>query len=160
MSEGCLLFTLKMTWQSNLYWTEILPAGNFSQMWKLVKSINRQFLGLEAKKKIVQKCEKIKQSYFSQFWPLGRDIDDLCFLRVITFGWNYLKVKSLFPNDFTVIFKVNNQHPSEILNFGGVTKYNHKKHRLRDSFKFYCPTLAEVYPQQNLIQVLSASKVV
>ena len=69
-----------------------------------------------------------------------------------------MKVKSLFPNDLTAIFKVNNQHPSDILHFSGVTKSeekNHKKHWLRDSFIFYCQTFAEVYPQQNLKQVLS-----
>ena len=41
-------------------------------------------------------------------------------------------------------------------NLGGdkIQKENHKKHRLHDSFKFYYPTLAEVYSQQNLIQFL------
>ena len=60
-------------------------------------------------------------------------------------------MKSLFPNDRTAIFKVNNQHPSDILRFQGWQ--NLKKHR--GSFKFCCPTLAEVYLQQNLIQDLS-----
>ena len=36
-----------------------------------------------------------------------------------------------------------------------IRKENHKKHWIHKSFKFCCPTLAEVYLQQNLIQDLS-----
>ena len=72
------------------------------------------------------KLQKIKYLYFFHFWPLGQDIDDLCFLQVFTFGWNHLKVKSLFPKDCTVIFKVNNQHPSDMVRFLGMTKSKKK----------------------------------
>ena len=45
------------------------------------------------------------------------NIEDKYFLPVATFGLNQLKVKSLFTNDYTAIFKVNNQHPWDILRF-------------------------------------------
>ena len=66
--------------------------------------------------------EKIKYLYFFHFLPLGQDIDNYWFLPVFTFGWNHLKLKSLFPNDCTAISKVNNQHPSDILHFWGMIK--------------------------------------
>ena len=58
------------------------------------KKTNRQYLDLEAKmeksKTILfsQTCEvaENKVHYFFHFWPLGRDIDDYCFLPVFTFG--------------------------------------------------------------------------
>ena len=34
----------------------------------------------------LQKFEKIKWSYFSHFWPPGRDIDNVCFLQVYIFS--------------------------------------------------------------------------
>ena len=71
--------------------------------------------------------------------------------------WNQLEVESLFPNDCTAIFIVNNQNPKTFLRDNKILKENHKNHRLCDFFKFNCPTLAEVYPQQNLIRVLSSS---
>ena len=85
MSKGCWLFTLKITVQSlgnrDFTFRCFLPNVNTD------KSTSRQYLGLEAKnekmKKIkvlyflqLQKFEKIKWSYFSPFWPLGRDIED------------------------------------------------------------------------------------
>ena len=63
-------------------------------------------------------------------------------------------MKSLFPNDSTAIFKVSFRNIAFFMGYK-IQKENHKKHQLRDSFKFYCPTLGEVYPQQKLIQVLS-----
>ena len=50
----------------------------------LVKRTNRQYLGLEARNEQIkvlyflklQKFEKINWSYFSPFWPVGRDIED------------------------------------------------------------------------------------
>ena len=35
-----------------------------------------------------QKFEKMKWSYFSQFWSLGRDIEEVYFLPEITF-WTF-----------------------------------------------------------------------
>ena len=117
-------------WQCNHKGTGTSLSGDFSQMWLLVKSTKIQYLGLEAKMEKVRplyflkllKLQKIKYHYFFHFWPLSRDIEDLWFLPVFTFGWNPLKVESLFPNDCTAIFKGNNQYPSDILRFLGVTK--------------------------------------
>ena len=66
-------------------------------MWILVKRPNRQYLGLEAKN------EKSKTTLFFQTFEVAEN-------------------KSLFANDYTAIFKVNNHHPSDILRFWGVTK--------------------------------------
>ena len=68
-------------------------TGDFSQIYKLVKSTNCQYLGLEAKN------EKSKTTLFSQTFevpeskvplffhvlPPGQDIDILCFLPVYIF---------------------------------------------------------------------------
>ena len=51
-----------------------------------------------------------------RYWQL------VFFLSVSTFGWNHLKVESLFPKYYTVISKVNNQQPSDIVHFLGGTK--------------------------------------
>ena len=74
----------------------------------------------------ILKLQEINNLYFVLFWPLGRDMDDFCLLQVFTFGWNHLKINSLFPKDCTVIFKVNNQHPSDMVRFWRVTKSEKK----------------------------------
>ena len=60
---------------------------DFFQTHRLLKSKNRQYLGLEAKNDKSKttlysqtfKVRENKVSLFFHFWPLGRDIDDLCF---------------------------------------------------------------------------------
>ena len=37
----------------------------------------------------LQKFEKIKWSYFSYFWPPGRDFDNVCFLPIPTLDLKY-----------------------------------------------------------------------
>ena len=98
------------------------------------------------------KVQKIKFHYICDLRPPCRDIDNLCFSILSMFGWNHLQVKSLFPINCTVIFKISNQNSSDKLLFE--EGKNHKKHQLHDSFKFYYPTLSDIYTQQNLIQVL------
>ena len=66
--------------------------------------------------------EKIKSPYFFHFWPLGRDIDDLCFWPVYMFGRNTLKVIPLLPEAALIIFKVNNLQPSDTMHFLRETK--------------------------------------
>ena len=101
MSEGCWSFTLKMAVQN-------LGNRDFAFRWFQPKvdtdkkNTYHQYLGLEnkidkRKTTLVSqtfKVIKIKYLYFFHFWPLGQDIDDLCFLQAFTFGWNHLKVKS------------------------------------------------------------------
>ena len=36
----------------------------------------------------LQKFETIKWSYFSPFWPLGRDIEEKCILPNMTYIWH------------------------------------------------------------------------
>ena len=59
----------------------------------LIKNTNRQYLGLEAKideskTTLLTQTFKVEKKYLYliNFWPLGRDINDLCFLQVFTFG--------------------------------------------------------------------------
>ena len=70
-------------------------------MWILVKTL---IVNISAKRpKLINKkplyflkvfkLQKIEYIYFFHFWPLCRDIDDLCFLQIFTFGWKNLKVR-------------------------------------------------------------------
>ena len=129
MSEGCWSFTLKMAVQN-------LGNRDFAFRWFQPKvdtdkkNTYHQYLGLEnkidkRKTTLVSqtfKVIKIKYLYFFHFWPLGQDIGNLWNLQVFTFGWNPLKIKSLFPKDYSVILKLNKQHPSDMMRFWGVTK--------------------------------------
>ena len=64
---------------------------------------------------------KIKLSYFYRFWPLGWDIDNFCIWAVKIFGWSHHKKVSV-PGRSFIIFKLKNQHPSDIMYFLTETK--------------------------------------
>ena len=56
----------------------------FSHTHRLFKSTNLGSGAKKEKKRVLyflefQKFEETKGSYFNHFWPLGRDIEDLCF---------------------------------------------------------------------------------
>ena len=64
------------------------------------------------------------------FWPLGWDIDDLSFQTVEMLGWNPFEGKSLFLIADFIIFKVKNQHPSDMMCFLSETKSHMRKVKL------------------------------
>ena len=55
-----------------IYWSKAQIIDILAQMPKMKKIRELYFLELS-------KFEKAKWSYFYHFWPLGQDIDDLCF---------------------------------------------------------------------------------
>ena len=73
---------------------EIVQTGDFSQTCRLVKSIICQYLDLETKNDKIRttllsqtlKVQEDEVPLFFHFWPLSRDIDDLCFWPVNVYG--------------------------------------------------------------------------
>ena len=109
ISEGCLLFTLKMAVRS-------LGNRDFTFRWfqpNVItgKNTNLQYLGLEAK------IEINKGTLFSA-------------------------TSKSWENKVVLLFSSLAFRHIVFLRGGKIIKENHKKHRLRDSFKFCCPTLA------------------
>ena len=121
MSEGCWFFTLKMMKPAS--GNSDFPLKGFQQRiltgQKHKLSISRP-IG-QTLKKIrllhfleLEKFEKIKKFWFS---PQGRDIDDFRFQTLYLFEGNPFERKFRFQETGFTIFKVKNQHPSDIMRF-------------------------------------------